>query len=206
MCNHRISVFSLRGRPLRQLGRYGAAPGEFRHPVGVALVSDLLLVSEYSGGRVQVLTMEGGPLQVIGPSAFGGACLGAIGADAHRATVCDTAGRVHLFDLVRRGAHPAAEETRRDEAHPDEAHGDEAHGDEASLQDESAAAAAAPRAATLRRTRAGRVSLAVEAADYAGVLAALTRDDMAALVPEALADHYRKESDADAWTAKREFH
>ena len=187
MCNHRISVFSLRGRPLRQLGRYGAAPGEFRHPVGVALVSDLLLVSEYSGGRVQVLTLEGGPLQGIGPSAFGGACLGAIGADARRATVCDTAGRVHLFDLVRRGAHPAAEETRRDEAHPDEAHGDEPHGDEASLQDESAAAAAAPRAATLRRTRAGRVQLAVEAADYAGVLAALTRDDMAALVPEALA-------------------
>jgi hypothetical protein len=183
MCNHRISVFSLRGRPLRQLGRYGAAPGEFRHPVGVALVSDLLLVSEYSGGRVQVLTLEGGPLQVIGPSAFGGACLGAIGADARRATVCDTAGRVHLFDLVRRGAHPAAEETRRDEAHPDEA-----HGDEAPLLDESAAAAAAAaRAATLRRTRAGRVSLAVEAADYAGVLAALTRDDMAALVPEALA-------------------
>jgi hypothetical protein len=103
--------------------------------------------------------------------------------------VCDTAGRVHLFDLVRRGAHPAAEETRRDEAHPDEAHPDEPHCDEASLQDESAAAAAAAaaRAATLRRTRAGRVQLAVEAADYAGVLTALTRDDMAALVPEALA-------------------
>ena len=193
MCNHRISVFSLRGRPLRQFGRFGAAPGEFRHPVGVALVSDLLLVSEYSGGRVQVLTPEGGPLQVIGPSAFGGTCLGAIGADARRATVCDTAGRVHLFDIVRRGAHPVTEPRTLHTSHftlhtPSEGgQNDEAHPDEAPPQDESAVLSAAARAATLRRTRAGRVCLAVEAADYAGVLAALTRDDVAALVPEALA-------------------
>jgi len=33
-----------------------------------------------------------------------------------------------------------------------------------------------------------------------------SRTPMVGLVPEALADHYRKESDADAWTSKREFH
>ena len=45
----------------------------------------------------------------------------------------------------------------------------------------------AERVAWLRRTRSGRVQLALEASDYRGVLESLTPDDMAALVPQAQA-------------------
>jgi hypothetical protein len=52
---------------------------------------------------------------------------------------------------------------------------------------------------------AGATALAC-AALLADSLERHSRTPMVGLVPEALADHYRKESDADAWTSKREFH
>ena len=106
MCNHRIAVFSLRGRPLSPIGRYGDRPGEMRHPVGVALSSDLLLVSEYSGGRLQVLSLTTGECLQSVRAPFGGYCLGALGADARRVTVTDSANRLHCLRLLRRGAKP----------------------------------------------------------------------------------------------------
>ena len=57
------------GRALRfrrQIGGTGAAPGRFFGPYGVAFASrSRLLVSEFEGRRLQVLTPEGTPLQVL---------------------------------------------------------------------------------------------------------------------------------------------
>ena len=177
MCNHRIAVFSLRGRPLLHYGRYGDGPAELRHPSGVGVAADLLLVSEWNGGRVQVLALDGTFLQSI-RQPFGGACLGAIAVDdAGRATVTDSADRLHCFMLERRGR------ARLVAPPPDESL--EPGGPLLLAAARDTVAEEHARVAQLRRTRAGRIQLALEARDYRGVLESLTSDDMAALVPEA---------------------
>jgi hypothetical protein len=61
-----LQFFSLEdGARTRQLGGYGVAPGLFRGPYGVAFASGRLVVSEFEGRRIQVLTPEGAPLQVL---------------------------------------------------------------------------------------------------------------------------------------------
>lgn len=192
MCNHRIAVFSLRGRPLSPIGRYGDRPGEMRHPVGVALSSDLLLVSEYSGGRLQVLSLTTGECLQSVRAPFGGYCLGALGADARRVTVTDSANRLHCLRLLRRGAKPLADPPLAPVEEPAETGAPAVHG--AAVSDPLALEAArdlaaeeAARISELRRTRAGRIELALRASDYRGVLESLTRDDLAVLVPAAQA-------------------
>jgi len=52
---HRLLVLSVAdGRLLRTVGEEGEGPGQFRRPNGVAVVDDLLLVSERDNRRVQV--------------------------------------------------------------------------------------------------------------------------------------------------------
>lgn len=53
-CNHRISVWSLDGRHLRNLGRVGSGPGEFRFPYGIDVDREgKLVVCEFGNNRVQ---------------------------------------------------------------------------------------------------------------------------------------------------------
>jgi hypothetical protein len=61
----------------RRFGGKGDAPGQFEDPWGVACVRGLLVVSEYRGTRLQVLTPKGVPLQVLTL----GSCLGGLCAD-----------------------------------------------------------------------------------------------------------------------------
>jgi hypothetical protein len=49
----------------RAFGGEGDAPGQLNHPWGVAVVRGLLVVAEYTGERLQVLTPKGVPLQVL---------------------------------------------------------------------------------------------------------------------------------------------
>ena len=49
----------------RAIGGEGDAPGRFKEPQGVAVWRGLLVVSEAGGWRVQVLTLEGVPLQIL---------------------------------------------------------------------------------------------------------------------------------------------
>ena len=62
-----LQVFALgqdgRMQFARALGTQGEAPGQFRHPWGVAVVRGLLVVSETVGQRVQVLTAGQAKLQ-----------------------------------------------------------------------------------------------------------------------------------------------
>ena len=52
--------FSEGGRHMRSVGRWGEGAGEFRCPAGVAVAGTLLLVSEYGGARLHVLSYEEG--------------------------------------------------------------------------------------------------------------------------------------------------
>ena len=73
--NHRIQALSAAddGSPPLILGSYGGAPGEFFCPCGIALYThrthgELVVVSEWGGGRVQVLKAADGSVF----SVFGG--------------------------------------------------------------------------------------------------------------------------------------
>ena len=72
--NHRIQVFDVSGAGsggvcgafVRAFGKHGSKPGEFIQPTGMAHDGrGRLLVSEGGACRVQVLTKEGSPLQVL---------------------------------------------------------------------------------------------------------------------------------------------
>lgn len=73
--NHRLQIFTVRGRWLRSIGREGRAPGEFLGPWGVAVArlaqGVVLCVSESRARRVQVLGLDGTPLQVLAPPGAG---------------------------------------------------------------------------------------------------------------------------------------
>ena len=166
MCNHRVSIFSLRGRPIRHIGRFGDGPSEFQHPVGVAHAMDLLLVSEYTGARIQILTPSGGCLQII-QEPFEGAYLGALGADARRVSVTDSQSRLHCFYLHRRGEEAAVAPPFA----PDEEDG----GPLVLAPARDKVREEATRTEQQRRTRAGRIALALAATDYRDVLSSLTR-------------------------------
>ena len=70
--NHRVQVFDadLSGAEQGQLpalvfGREGTAPGEFRKPTAITACRGRLVVGEFSGRRLQVLSVLGEPLQLI---------------------------------------------------------------------------------------------------------------------------------------------
>jgi DNA-binding beta-propeller fold protein YncE len=65
--HHRVELYSSYSRELvRTFGRKGRAPGEFTQPMGVALRSGRLYVSEGEGQRLQVLSVEtGAALQIV---------------------------------------------------------------------------------------------------------------------------------------------
>ena len=69
--NHRVQAFAPdrhgRMRFARALGGKGAARlgGQFEFPTSIAVARGMLVVSEWSGERLQVLTPKGVPLQVL---------------------------------------------------------------------------------------------------------------------------------------------
>lgn len=94
--NHRLQCFSLVGEYIRQIGRAGRAPGCFHLPTDVASLGRIVFVAERR--RVQVLTSEGIPLQVIMPPTCGS--LHGISARGVRLLVADSEmRRLHEFRL-----------------------------------------------------------------------------------------------------------
>jgi len=51
--------------PLRVIGGEGRGPGRFCRPYDTAVARSRLIVSEFEGRRVQVLTLMGAPLQIL---------------------------------------------------------------------------------------------------------------------------------------------
>lgn len=94
--NHRIQVYHLPPRFTEETTRhvrcvgdsshveYGSsipgssAAGAFNEPIGVAVARGHLIVSEREGKRIQVLTLEGGPLRAVGSPRLGGSVPGGI--------------------------------------------------------------------------------------------------------------------------------
>jgi hypothetical protein len=63
--NDRLQVFSLNGSWSRQIGGSGQCPGRLLGPYAVAFAGGRMIVTECEGRRVQVLTAEGAPLQLL---------------------------------------------------------------------------------------------------------------------------------------------
>ena len=66
----RIQVFNLQGGFVRTFGSWGTEPGQFDGPRGIAVANGHLYVAELGtalggGGRVQELSLDGRPLQVL---------------------------------------------------------------------------------------------------------------------------------------------
>ena len=96
--NHRIQALSAAddGSPPRVIGSYGTGPGQFFCPCGIALYAhpthgELVVVSEWGGGRVQVLRAADGSVF----SVFGGVV------HAHSVAV-DGAGTVYVTNYAER--------------------------------------------------------------------------------------------------------
>jgi DNA-binding beta-propeller fold protein YncE len=67
MMRHKVAVYDQAGKPLREFGKLGEAPGEFQQPGGIAFGPDgSLYVADQVNRRVQRLTPEGKPLAAWG--------------------------------------------------------------------------------------------------------------------------------------------
>ena len=117
--NHRISVYGLGdGAFRRTFGRRGAAAGEFTYPTGIAVAGGRVYTTERMGGeanrRVQVLSLDGVPLQELLPARYGrrvarrGGQLHGICVDGERVWVTDSGMHmVHLLTTAPSGYAPA---------------------------------------------------------------------------------------------------
>ena len=70
--NHRIQVFSVDGRYLRQFGRKGKGEGELDQPVSIDIDShNVVYVTEYWNHRVSIFTTDGGFIKSFGSKGNG---------------------------------------------------------------------------------------------------------------------------------------
>ena len=74
--NDRLQCFTVDGQFVRQLGSSGTAPGKLLGPYALAFAAGRLIVSEFEGRRVQVLSNDGAPLQLLRLADTENACIG----------------------------------------------------------------------------------------------------------------------------------
>ena len=78
MMRHKVVVYDQAGKPIREFGKQGKAPGEFEQPGGIAFGPDgSIYVADQVNHRIQRLTPEGEPISAWGkygvlPGEFGG--------------------------------------------------------------------------------------------------------------------------------------
>ena len=118
--NHRVLALRLgagAGDPIfaggeRAIGSHGAAPGHFDRPIGLAVVDGKLLVSEFTGRRVQGLdAITGAPLFAL-PAPANTRLLGVCAFD-NRIFVCDfDVDRVHCWEHVQSPANRSRRTSR----------------------------------------------------------------------------------------------
>ena len=103
----------LRATAVRIIGRPGRGVGEFHYPRGVAILADLELLVVTEATRVQILTLDGSPRQVIRMANAGG--LRRVCVEGNKLFITDSddtprggaPGRVHVF----RVRVPSADDT-----------------------------------------------------------------------------------------------
>ncbi len=177
MGNHRLALFDAgTGQPRAPWPPHH----RLRHPAGVAILRELLLVSEYTSGCLRVFSLGGDALQSIVPPGAGLLC--AVGASGSVALVPDTLGRLHVFELLasasRRGGGGAAVDGERATPSATPARGGQA------LEPAVAAGVGGGRAPT----RQGRIERALNAPTLARLYGALSPEDIHAILPAAYAD------------------
>ena len=106
--NDRIQVFDQYGRFLRTFGSVGEGPGQFSLPTGLAFFNGKLYVGEFHGGRVQLLSTEGRPLQTLdlGPAGrIAGLCVSKVRGAVY--AVDEEWAIIHTVSFGPRRAQPA---------------------------------------------------------------------------------------------------
>ena len=96
--NHRLLVLGTDGSYRRSIGSRGMAPGCFRRLRGVAVANGRLFTAECE--RVQVLTLQGEPLQVL-PLSGSSALVGICADETHVCVVDQTHQKVRVLSLIQ---------------------------------------------------------------------------------------------------------
>ncbi len=67
MMRHKVAIYDPAGKPVREFGKFGTAPGEFQQPGGIAFGPDgSIYVADQVNRRVQRLTPKGEPISAWG--------------------------------------------------------------------------------------------------------------------------------------------
>ena len=104
--NARVQVMSPTGEFVRSFGKMGVEPGEFRSPYGIAAVSSsLLIVSEFGSQRVQLLTIDGAPRQLLAPPDANERSLAALVKGVSLCGVCSVGPAIYAADYGRDRLH-----------------------------------------------------------------------------------------------------
>ena len=103
---HQIVVHSPEGQKVREWGKMGTAPGEFRMPGGLALGTDgSLYVADHGNSRIQQFTRTGVSLRAWGslgggPGQFGAGCEPGSRFAGPQFVAVDSRGRVYATDTA----------------------------------------------------------------------------------------------------------
>ncbi len=71
--NHRVAVYTKNGEFLRAFGEFGAAPGQFDVPFGIAFFGERIYVADSLNHRIQILEADGSVINTLGGSGPGSA-------------------------------------------------------------------------------------------------------------------------------------
>ena len=69
--NHCVCVFDKNGQKKVTIGSQGIGNGQFNHPLGIVIGGDVMFVTEFSGNRIQKLTVTGEFLMKFGTQGSG---------------------------------------------------------------------------------------------------------------------------------------
>ena len=64
--NHCVCVFDKNGQKKVTIGSRGSGNGQFKYPLGIVISGDVMLVAEFSGNRIQKLSVTGEFLMEFG--------------------------------------------------------------------------------------------------------------------------------------------
>ena len=103
--NHRnncVCVFDKNGQKKATIGSRGSGNGQFKYPLGIVISGDVMLVAEFSGNRIQKLSVTGEFLMEFGTQGSGngqlsspwGMCLSSNG----QVYITEQSGRVKVFN------------------------------------------------------------------------------------------------------------
>ncbi len=102
---HCVTVFDLAGKLIRNIGQYGAGPGEFNFPTHICCSGDRLLVTDSGNFRVQLLDLDGACIRTIGKKGDGAGDFAlpkgvAFDSDGHLYVVDAQFENVQIFDVL----------------------------------------------------------------------------------------------------------